>query len=141
MNEVLTQKIISLQRCVARAREAHAQAGSRFQADQNLQDAAVLNVIRACDTAIDLANMVIRAQRLGIPAATRESFLILGREELIDPTLAQQLAKMVGFRNLAVHQYQELDLDLVESVIRLGLDDLLTFAEAVRGMAPGGRPS
>jgi len=50
-------------------------------------------------------------------------------------------AKMVGFRNLAVHQYQELDLDLVESVIRVGLDDLLAFAEAVRGMAPGGRPS
>lgn len=132
MNDALVQKIVSLQRCVARAREAHAEAGSRFQSSQNLQDAAVLNVIRACDTAIDLANMVIRARRLGIPSTTRESFLILGREKLIDQTLAQRLAKMVGFRNLAVHQYQELDLDIVETVIRKGLDDLLAFAEIVR---------
>lgn len=135
MNDAVIQKIVSLQRCVARAREAHAEAGSRFQADQNLQDAAVLNVIRACDTAIDLANMVIRARRLGIPATTRESFLILGREKLIEPTLAQQLAKMVGFPNLAVRQYQELNLDIVEAVIRTGLDDLLSFADDVRVMA------
>jgi len=40
---------------------------------------------------------------------------------------------MVGFRNIAVHQYQKLDLDIVESVIGAGLDDLLVFAEAVRG--------
>lgn len=132
MNDALVQKIVSLQRCVARAREAHAEAGSRFQSSQNLQDAAVLNVIRACDTAIDLANMVIRARRLGIPSTTRESFLILGREKLIDQTLARRLAKMVGFRNLAVHQYQELELDIVETVIRKGLDDLLAFAEIVR---------
>jgi uncharacterized protein YutE (UPF0331/DUF86 family) len=39
---------------------------------------------------------------------------------------------MIGFRNLAVHQYRELDLDIFEAVIRKNLDDLLAFAEAVR---------
>jgi uncharacterized protein YutE (UPF0331/DUF86 family) len=39
---------------------------------------------------------------------------------------------MVGFRNLAVHQYRELDLDIVESVIRKNLDDLLEFAQTIR---------
>ena len=55
MTDVGIQKITSLQRCVARAREAHAEAGANFRTNYNLQDAAILNVVRACDTAIDLA--------------------------------------------------------------------------------------
>ncbi len=130
MNEVLAQKITSLQRCVARAREARAEAGADFPARYNLQDAAVLNVIRACDTAIDLANMLIRRRRLGIPAESRESFAILSREKAIPVDLGQRLQKMVGFRNIAVHQYRDLDMDIVQTVITRGLDDLLEFAQA-----------
>lgn len=132
MSEVLAQKITSLQRCIARAREARAEAGANFRTSYNLQDAAVLNVIRACDTAIDLANMLIRQRRLGIPAESRESFAILAREKAIPAELGQRLQRMVGFRNVAVHQYRDLDADIVESVIARNLDDLLDFAQAMR---------
>lgn len=133
MSEVLAQKITSLQRCVARAREARAQAGADFRTNYNLQDAALLNVIRACDTAIDLANMLIRRRRLGIPAESRESFAILSREKVIPGELGDRLQRMVGFRNVAVHQYRDLDLDIVQAVIARNLEDLLDLAEAVRG--------
>lgn len=132
MNEVLAQKITSLQRCVARARQARADAGADFRTSDNLQDAAVLNVIRACDTAIDLANMLIRRRRLGIPGESRESFAILSREQAIPADLGERLQKMVGFRNIAVHQYRDLDIDIVEMVIGRHLDDLLEFAERIR---------
>lgn len=132
MSDPMTQKVTSLQRCIARAREARAAAGDRFRSDFNLQDAAVLNVIRACDTAIDLANMAIRQRRLGIPSESREAFRILGREQVVEPELAETLARMVGFRNVAVHQYTALDLEIVESVIDRELDELLRFAEVVR---------
>lgn len=46
--------------------------------------------------------------------------------------LSQRLQNMIGFRNIAVHQYRKLDLSIVESIIRKDLDDLLTFAETVR---------
>lgn len=131
MSEVLAQKITSLQRCVARAREARAEAGADFRTSYNLQDAAILNVIRACDTAIDLANMLIRRRRLGIPDESRESFAILSREKAIPVDLGERLQKMVGFRNIAVHQYRDLDLDIVETVITRQLDDLLEFAQAI----------
>ena len=131
-NEVAVQKITSLQRCVTRAREAFSEAGERFSADYNLQDAAVLNVVRACDISIDLANMLIRKRRLGIPTESRESFGILMREKIIDSALGIRLQKMVGFRNLAVHQYRELDLEIVAAVIRTNLNDLLAFAEVLR---------
>lgn len=132
MNEVLAQKVTSLQRCVARARQAHVEAGADFRTSYNLQDAAVLNVIRACDTAIDLANMLIRRRRLGIPSESRDSFAILSREKAIPADLGERLQKMVGFRNVAVHQYRDLDIAIVETVITRHLDDLLEFAQTVR---------
>lgn len=46
--------------------------------------------------------------------------------------LSDRLQKMIGFRNIAVHQYRKLDLEIVESVIDRHLDDLLKFAEIVR---------
>ncbi len=132
-DETVAQKITSIQRCAAQARKALAEAQDEFRTNYLFQDAAVLNIIRACETSIDLANMLIRAKRLGIPAESRDSFAILARENLIDVDLGQRLERMVGFRNVAVHRYRHLDLEIVESVIRKDLDGLLTFAEAMRG--------
>ncbi|HEU4616888.1 MAG TPA: DUF86 domain-containing protein [Gammaproteobacteria bacterium] len=132
MSDVVGQKIASLQRCIARARQELAQAGDRFPADHTAQDAALLNVIRACETAIDLANKLDRKQHAGIPSETRESFAILSREKLVLEDLSVRMQKMVGFRNLAVHRYRELDMNIVVAVIRDRLDDLLQFAETVR---------
>ncbi len=130
--ETIAQKITSLQRCVSQARVALATAGSEFRTNYLLQDAAVLNVIRACETAIDLANMVIRKKRLGIPTESRESFAILARESILDSTLGIRLQKMVGFRNLAVHRYRDLDINIVAAVIQQSLDDLLAFAKIMQ---------
>ena len=129
--ETVAQKITSLQRCVSQARVALSTAGSDFKTNYLLQDAAVLNIIRACEAALDLANMLIRKRRLGIPSESRESFGILIREQLVERSLGARLQKMVGFRNLAVHRYQDLDLNIVEAVIRKNLDDLLDFAKVV----------
>jgi uncharacterized protein YutE (UPF0331/DUF86 family) len=131
MTDVGAQKIASLQRCVSRAREAYGAAGAEIRTNYNLQDAAILNVIRACDTAIDLANMAIRKRHLGIPNESRDSFAILVREGLIAAELGDRLKRMVGFRNLAVHQYRALDLDILDAVIRKNLDDILAFAQAI----------
>jgi uncharacterized protein YutE (UPF0331/DUF86 family) len=132
MSEVLSQKIASLQRSVSRAREELARAGQNFARDYTAQDAAVLNAIRACETSIDLANMVIRRRRLGIPNESRESFELLVRENIVNADLGAHLQRMVGFRDLAVHRYRELDMQIVATVISKDLDDLLTFAETVR---------
>lgn len=92
----------------------------------------MLNVLRACETSIDLANMLLRQGRLGIPAESREAFGILVRERRIAADLGERMQKMVGFRNVAVHQYRTLEPEVVAAVIDSGLDDLLTFAEVVR---------
>lgn len=126
------RKIATIVRCVDRARAERLQAGNAFRSDFTRQDAAVLNVMRACEAAVDLANMVIRRRRLGVPGDMKESFVLLERGGLIPAEVGGRLQKMIGFRNVAVHQYQDLDLDIVDAVIAERLDDLLLFAELAR---------
>jgi uncharacterized protein YutE (UPF0331/DUF86 family) len=125
-------KIATIVRCVERAREEYAQAGTAFGSNFTHQDAAILNILRACEAAVDLANMLIRKRRLGLPNDMKESFALLERAGVIPTDLSQRLQNMVGFRNVAVHQYTKLDLNIVESILRKDLDDLLSCAEAVR---------
>jgi hypothetical protein len=90
--EVLAQKIALLQRCVARSREELANCGADFRSNHSAQDAAVLNVIRACDTTIDLANMPIRKRLLGILSESRESLQMLIRDKRLDADLGARQA-------------------------------------------------
>ncbi|MGH8229602.1 MAG: type VII toxin-antitoxin system HepT family RNase toxin [Steroidobacteraceae bacterium] len=129
---VAAKKIATIVRSIDRAREEHVNAAGSFRSDLGRQDAAVLNVMRACEAAVDLANMLVRERRLGLPSNMRESFSLLERAGLITPELSGRLQNMIGFRNIAVHDYQALNLDIVEAVITKSLDDLLTFAEAAR---------
>jgi uncharacterized protein YutE (UPF0331/DUF86 family) len=133
---VAASKIASLARSVARARAEFAEGGQTFRQNFTRQDAAILNVMRACESAVDLANIVVRTRKLGIPKEMRGGFALLEAGQLITRELSSRLQKMIGFRNIAVHQYQELDLDIVDVVIREGLEDLLEFAEVIRPYLP-----
>ena len=67
-----------------------------------------------------------------LPGEMKEIFALLERGQFIPAELSERLQKMIGFRNIAVHQYIPLNMDIVEIVIADGLDDLLVFAEAIR---------
>jgi uncharacterized protein YutE (UPF0331/DUF86 family) len=130
MHDVVINKVQSIQRCVKRAREEYRQAKD-FVTDYTRQDAAVLNVLRACELSIDLAAYIISRRKLGLPTSSREAFELLRDAGLIPSQLCDRLLRMVGFRNIAVHAYQSLDMKIVASVIQKDLDDLLAFADAI----------
>ena len=132
MNDVVINKTQSLQRCIARAREEYAFAGRDFSTSVTHQDAAVLNITRACELTIDLANHLIKVRKLGIPTDTRESFELLEQARLIEPAISQSMQSMVGFRNVAVHDYRQLNTEIVNWVIEEGLNNLLSFADQIR---------
>src|SRR5690606_29835066 len=116
-DDIAINKIQSIQRCIRRAREEYAADPEGFDANFTRQDAAVLNILRACEQSIDLANHVIKTRKLGIPTSSGESFDLLRVEGVIDPALSDRLHKMVGFRNAIVHHYQRMEIEIVLSVI------------------------
>lgn len=129
MNQVVLNKKVSIERCIAQARKYYAMKGEiPFQEDYLRQDAVALNVQRACEICIDIANHLIKTRKLGLPQDSKDSFSLLQRAGLIDEAMTAALRAMVGFRNILVHQYQRLDLDIMAEVVEHRLDDLLAFS-------------
>ena len=124
-------KVAAIERSVARAREEFTAGGENFVRDFTRQDAAILNILRGCELAIDLANILIRERRLGIPQSSRDSFKLLADAQLIAPELSASLQRMIGFRNIAVHQYQAIELPIVEAILERDLDALLTLCRSI----------
>jgi uncharacterized protein YutE (UPF0331/DUF86 family) len=124
-DDVVLNKAATIERCVARAREEYTAAGSDFASNYSRQVAAVMNIQRACEAALDLGQHLIRRDKLGVPQSARNVFDLLAQAGRIDEALAASLKKMVGFRNIAVHDYQTLLLPITVSVITEHLDEFL----------------
>jgi len=131
MNDVMINKIQSIHRCIQRAKEEYQQAGKHFAQDFSRQDAATLNIMRACEQSLDLANVIIKQRQLGIPNQSRDSFAFLAKANIIPNDLSEKLQRMIGFRNVVIHEYQHINISIVQTVIELGLDDLLTFTDII----------
>jgi uncharacterized protein YutE (UPF0331/DUF86 family) len=129
-DDVLLNKAATIERCIARVREEYAAAGAGFATDYTRQDAAILNIQRACEAALDMAYHLIREHKLGIPQSARDAFELLARAKHIDPNLADAMKKMAGFRNIAVHDYQSLLLPITENIIKNHLDEFTQFTLA-----------
>jgi uncharacterized protein YutE (UPF0331/DUF86 family) len=86
----------------------------------------------AVQAALHVASHVVADRRLGEPRTNGELFDLLSRDGWVEPALATTLRRMVGFRNVLVHGYDDVDLRVVEDVLQHHLDDLLAFVAAVR---------
>ncbi len=130
-DDVLVNKAAAIERAVGRVREVYGADDANLVADQTRQDAIILNLQRACESSIDAAMHLVREHRLGVPQETREAFDLLERAGRLEASLATRLRRMVGFRNVAVHDYQKLNLDVVRRIIVERLDDFLEFTRVL----------
>jgi uncharacterized protein YutE (UPF0331/DUF86 family) len=126
--DVALNKKESIERCIRQIRKYYVTPSDlSFETDLMKQDAIAANLQRAAEQTIDLANHVIRKGKLGLPKDSRDSFTILAGAGAISEELALKLKGMVGFRNILVHDYRELDLNILRDVIEHRLDDLIRF--------------
>lgn len=86
---------------------------------------------RVCELAIDLTNHTIKKKKLGLPKDSRDSFALLCKAGLINVDLRTTLQAMVGFRNILVHAYQELDLNIMVEIIERRITELPAFANTI----------
>lgn len=131
-DDVIINKIESIKKCVERAREEYVADRKNFSENFSRQDAALMNIQRGCEQAIDLANYLLRQLNLGIPMDSRDSFNILAKEKIINNDLAKRLGEMVGFRNIIVHEYQKINFNIIVAVLTKDADDLLEFGKVIK---------
>ena len=131
VDDVLINKAAVIERCVARARQEYAHDPASFANNFSRQDAAILNIQRACEASLDMGQHLIRREKLGVPQSARDVFGLLANAGWIEPQLADSLKRMVGFRNIAVHDYQTMQLPITVSIITLHLDEFLQYSQVV----------
>ena len=128
--DVVLAKVATIRKCLDRIRDVTDLDPGKLE-DIDRQDIFVLNLQRAVQACIDLASHAVAAEALGLPEKVRDNFSILREKGVVDPELASKMEKMTGFRNIAVHNYQALDLDILKSILSNNLKDLEDFSSAL----------
>jgi len=129
-DDVALNKIATIDRCLRRIGEEYQGAPERLE-DPTIQDSIVLNLQRACEAAIDLAMHVVAERRLGLPQDARSAFDLLHGDGIIDADLARRLKAMVGFRNIAIHDYQQLHIGILRHILDERLGDFRDYIARV----------
>jgi uncharacterized protein YutE (UPF0331/DUF86 family) len=132
MNDVIINKIAIIERCLQRINVVHAEVGDNLSTDFTRQDSIVLNLQRACEASIDLANYINKQKKLGIPQSSRDAFDLLFKATLLPEEVAANLKKMVGLKNIAVHDYQELNIEIVKFIVENHLVYFQYFIKAIK---------
>ena len=124
--DIIIEKTAIIQRCLKRISEVTQLLPGSLD-DINIQDIYVLNLQRAVQASIDLAAHIIADEGLGLPGSLREHFTLLAQNKIITEALCKNMIAMVGFRNIAVHEYQKLDEEILKSILQHNLQDFETY--------------
>ncbi|WP_268800022.1 type VII toxin-antitoxin system HepT family RNase toxin [Pseudomonas huanghezhanensis] len=130
-DDVLINKAASIERGVARAKEEYQKDASTFATDLTRQDAAILNIRRACEAALDMGQHLIRREKLRVPQSARDVFELLSRGGWLETSPLATMKNRVGFRNIPVHEYQTLQLPITVAIITEHLGDFVEFSSAI----------
>lgn len=128
---VIEHKLESLRRCLARIASKCPEQPEMLVADPDLQDIVSLNLSRAVQLCVDIGAHLVADLGVPPPETMGQTFDLLAQAGLIGSALAANLKKAVGFRNIAVHDYQAINWHIVHSIARHHLGDFTEFAKAV----------
>lgn len=128
---VVLAKLDSLKRCIERVRSKTPESIDVLIDDVDRQDIIAVNLERAVQLCVDIAAHILSEQDVPAPEAMADSFDVLAGLEYIPDDLAARLRKAVGFRNIAVHAYREIDWSIVFAIATERIDDFVEFARCM----------
>lgn len=128
---LIDQKLETLRYCIARIAEKCPTEPAQLESDADLQDIVVLNLTRSIQLCVDIASHLISASDEAAPATMGDALSKLAQLEILDNKLASKLRQAVGFRNIAIHNYDKVDWAIVHDICSRRLDDFRQFASAI----------
>lgn len=129
--EVVEQKLESLRRCLQRIKTKCPTDAATLVADIDLQDIVSLNLSRAVQISVDIGTHLIAGMEVPPPDTMGQTFDVLAQQGVLGNELANSLKKAVGFRNIAVHNYESINWNIVYSIVKYHLADFSEFAKVV----------
>ena len=128
---LLKTKIAHINKSVERLSQKANVSLKEFKSDADLQDVIIHNLQLAIQGAIDIASHIISDEGWGVPNTLVGLFDILKEHKVLDEKITDVMRRMVGFRNIIVHEYDEVDLDKVHQILTSRLDDFNGFLKQI----------
>lgn len=129
-NDVIYNKINIIERCLIRIKEVYDNNPENLM-NYTKQDSIILNIQRVVEACIDISMYIVSKKKLGIPQNSRDAFEVMHNNDLLSDKMLKSIKGMIGFRNIAVHNYQKLNLKVIEKVIENHLVDFEAFISEV----------
>lgn len=139
-DDVVRQRVALIERALRRVREDFRNDSARLY-NQSVQDAMVLNLLRATEAAGSLALHLVARDGLGLPRDAREAFALLQAAGRLDDGLAGALRQMADFRDEVLRQERPIDRAALLEILRARPDSFAALCRAVlnpQAAAPGG---
>lgn len=129
--QVIENKLESLRRCIERVAEKTPNSAASLVNDFDAQDVIVLNLSRAVQLTVDVGSHIISESNLPAPTSMRNVFESLYSMHVISEAVSVRMKNAVGFLNVAVHCYADLNSDIVFAICVQRLDDFKQFAKDI----------
>lgn len=129
--DLIGQKLESLRKALRRVVEKCPATAEILSRDVDAQDVVSLNLTRAVQFCVDIGAHLISSSELPLPDTMGQTFDVLAEAGIIREEIATRMKKAVGFRNLAVHNYDAINWEIVHSIAKTRMTDFEEFARAV----------
>ena len=128
--QLVAQKLESLRRCIQRVESKLPDSVETLLTDLDAQDIVSLNLARAVQMSVDMASQWLAGHsKSTAPKTMEEAFEALANSGTIEPELAVKMRKLVGLRNLIIHNYDDVNWEIVFAICQYHLSDFRAFAK------------
>ncbi len=128
---IIKAKINHVEQSLQRLEGKKSTTLTELKRNLDLQDIVLHNLQLSIQGCIDIASHIISDQGWTVPDTLAGLFDILMNHKVISQNLNEKLKKMVGFRNIIIHEYGTIDLDKVHAILRKDLKDIYLFLKAI----------
>ena len=127
MNDIVLSKISNIKNYLKRIKDTTKLNPESLDNNFDTQDIFVLNLQRAIQATFDITNNIIKEYNLELPVNYKSGFEIITKHNFIDKEIKEKMIKMAGFRNIAVHNYETINVEILKSILKNNLKDFEDF--------------
>ncbi len=128
---VIENKISSIKKYLKIIERYKKYTAEEIEKDLDIKGAVERYLYLVVQAAIDLAEAVVSYKGFRKPSTMSETFYILEEEGIIASEQMNIMVKIVGFRNILTHDYEEIDYKIVYDIIQNGIKDIASFIKKI----------
>lgn len=128
---LIYRKVSELELYLKQMQEFSALSADGYRNDWKIQRIVERTLQMMIETCADVASHLVSDRGMRTPSSYADTFEVLSENNIISEELCVIMEKMAKFRNVVVHQYEQVDADIVVLILTKHLQDFERYRDAV----------